>query len=345
MKFPPLREVLRAARKPGPIEAASIEAGKLVERTLGSLGLAFQAGGAALARPVVRSPVAPWRPRPAPGNGADSGLLKRQAEGGRPYRLHIPEGFDGQALPLVVMLHGCSQTPEDFALGTGMNRAADEAKCFVAYPEQIMAANASRCWNWFNSADQARDQGEPVLIAAITREVMRHYPIDPARVYVAGLSAGGAAAAVMGALYPDLYAAIGVHSGLPFGAAHNATSAFAAMRDGVAATAPAPRVPTIIFHGDHDTTVNPRNADSVAAQFAAGVDLARHDSAGQAPGGRSWRKTVLTDAAGQDVLEQWTVLGLGHAWSGGSKAGSYTDPTGPDASREMLRFFLRHRQP
>jgi poly(3-hydroxybutyrate) depolymerase len=208
----------------------------------------------------------------------------------------------------------------------------------------------SKCWNWFSAGDQQRDRGEPSLIAGITREVMRQYAIDPRRVYVAGLSAGAAAAAIMGAAYPDLYAAIGVHSGLACGSASDLPSAFAAMRQGngrtrrpVAGEGKAGHiVPAIVFHGDRDNIVHPRNGNDVIAQSAPGTPLETRVEAGSVPGGRSYSRTLHADTTGETVLEQWVIHGAGHAWAGGSPAGSYTDPRGPDATREMLRFFLEH---
>lgn len=267
--------------------------------------------------------------------------------GSRMYKLYIPSGYTGQPVPLVVMLHGCTQSPDDFAAGTQMNELAEEQTFLVAYPAQAQSANVSKCWNWFNAADQQRDRGEPSLIAGITCQIMHDFSVKPGRVYVAGLSAGGAAAAIMGSAYPDLFAAVGVHSGLACGAALDMPSAFAAMRQGGAPhlrEAEQP-VPTIVFHGDRDTTVSPINGDQVIAQSKAGSDLQTTVSRGQAPGGISYTRTVASDDSGHPMLEHWVLHGAGHAWSGGSPSGSYTEPKGPDASREMMRFFLEHPKP
>ncbi|MFC4169402.1 extracellular catalytic domain type 1 short-chain-length polyhydroxyalkanoate depolymerase [Teichococcus aestuarii] len=271
--------------------------------------------------------------------------------GSRAYKLYIPSTRRSGPVPLVVMLHGCTQSPDDFAAGTRMNLLAEEHGVLILYPAQPSSANAQKCWNWFSPGDQQRDQGEPSLIAGMTRQVMREHAADPRRVYVAGLSAGGAAAAIMGQSYPDLYAAVGVHSGLACGAARDLTSALAAMRQGAAGTplrtGDAARViPTIVFHADRDTTVHPRNGDQVIAQSAAAAPsgLRTETQRGQVADGHAYSRTLHADAAGQTVLEQWLIHGGGHAWSGGSPAGSYTDPRGPDASREMLRFFLEHAQ-
>jgi poly(hydroxyalkanoate) depolymerase family esterase len=264
--------------------------------------------------------------------------------GTRAYRLYVPANRAGGPLPLVVMLHGCTQSPEDFAAGTRMNLVAEELGCLVAYPAQPSSANANKCWNWFSPDDQGRDRGEPSLIAGITRQILRDHPVDPDRVYVAGLSAGGAAAAIMGAAYPDLYAAVGVHSGLPHGAARDLPSAFAAMRQGAAGGRSPGTVPVIVFHGDRDTTVNPVNGDAVLAQTVASAPgLRRTVRRGQVPGGHAYTLTVHADPSGRAQCEHWAVHGAGHAWMGGSPSGSYTDPRGPDATREMLRFFLEHR--
>jgi poly(hydroxyalkanoate) depolymerase family esterase len=273
--------------------------------------------------------------------------------GSRDYRLYVPTGYRGTPIPLIVMLHGCKQSPEDFAAGTGMNAHAEQRTCFVAYPGQTPAANSSQCWNWFDPRHQQRGRGEASLIAGITGEMLRNFSVDARRVYVAGLSAGGAAAAIIAATYPDLYAAVGVHSGLAGGAAHDVASAFAAMRQGTGAaeTTSTPRrpdmpraiVPTIVFHGDRDKIVHPRNAERVLVQFGGGTQLRREVQHGQVPGGHAYTRTLYyADASGQAMLEAWTVHGASHAWSGGNPRGSYTDPQGPDAAKEMLRFFLDH---
>jgi len=268
------------------------------------------------------------------------------AHGRCAYKLYVPSGYDGRPVPLVVMLHGCTQSPDDFAAGTGMNALAEEQGFLVAYPAQTRSANASRCWNWFEGGHQRRDEGEPALIAGVTRQILGAYSVDAGRVYIAGLSAGGAAAAIMGQAYPDLYAAIGVHSGLACGAAKDMPSAFAAMSQGAGKPArrnAAAPLPTIVFHGDADHTVSPVNGDQVIAQSKGGVPLRTTVTTGASTGGVTYRRIVHADDQGVPQLEQWDLHGAGHAWSGGSSAGSYTDPAGPDASREMLRFFLQHR--
>jgi poly(hydroxyalkanoate) depolymerase family esterase len=267
--------------------------------------------------------------------------------GSRAYKLFIPSRYQGQPVPLVVMLHGCTQSPDDFAAGTRMNFIANEQTCLVVYPAQCGKANQAKCWNWFRTADQQRGGGEPSLIAGITRQVMRDYSVDPKRVYVAGLSAGAAAAAVLGMTYNDLYAAVGVHSGLAYGAAIDLPSAFVAMRQGGAGDdllVPGDRlpVPTIVFHGDRDTTVHPSNGDQVLEQSIKTASTQKRVHRGRAAGGHAYTRTILADANGRGIFEHWSIHGAGHAWSGGSPAGSYTDPQGPDATREMLRFFLEH---
>ncbi len=273
--------------------------------------------------------------------------------GKRTYKLYIPSGFTGQPLPLLIMLHGCTQSAVDFARGTRMNILAEKELCFVAYPEQGQSANNSKCWNWYLSNNQQRGSGEPSLIAGITRQIMGNYPVDASRVYVAGLSSGGAMAAIMAATYPDLYAAVGVHSGIAYGAAQDLPSALKTMQQGATRQARPLRQapPIIIFHGDRDTTVSPLNADRTLAQWlqAAPEGNSSRKSpvreavvSGQVAGGRAYTRGIYTDAAGRILAEKWLIRQSGHAWSGGSSGGSYTDPQGPDASGEMLRFFAEH---
>jgi poly(hydroxyalkanoate) depolymerase family esterase len=268
------------------------------------------------------------------------------AVGSRSYKLYIPGRQDDEPNPLIVMLHGCTQSADDFAAGTRMNFAAEVRGCFVVYPEQPQAANASKCWNWFRSADQDRDQGEPALIAGITRQIMKEHNIDPRRVYVAGLSAGGAAAAIMGETYPDLYAAVGVHSGLACGSARDLPSAFAAMsgkpsiKSTGAARASARLMPTIVFHGDMDKTVHPCNGAKVIARANADNPFCGTTVRKNSTSGGGYSHSVQRHAEGPSVLELWELHGAGHAWSGGNPAGSYTSQDGPNATEEMLRFFL-----
>ena len=242
------------------------------------------------------------------------------------------------------MLHGCLQDPDDFALGTRMNAVAEEQRFFVLYPQQSEAANQTRCWNWFNAAHQRRDQGEPSIIAGMTREVIRSHNIDARRVYIAGMSAGGAMAAIMAATYSDLYAAVGIHSGMPYGAAQNFLGAIKAMKDGAAVgeRLPSKSIPLIVFHGDQDIMVNSRNGEQLVAQWLGGpAPQSRDISTRQASegNGRAFTRTIYRDGAGQVAAENWLVHDAGHAWSGGGLAGSFADPCGPDASREMVRFF------
>ena len=286
--------------------------------------------------------------------------------GTRCYKLFIPSAYRGQPLPLVVMLHGCTQTPDDFATGTRMNILAEERACFIVYPAQPRTANVSLCWNWFKAGNQRRDQGEPAIIAGLVRELLVTYGLDHERVYVGGLSAGGAMAVILGRTYPELFAAVGVHSGLPYAAAHDLPSGFAAMRRGGAsdpgvAPSETPQawrggIPTIVFHGDLDTTVHPCNGEKVVSQSAGASSFNADDSSSAAaatrercasgtPGGHSYTRRIFKDGNGKIVVEYWLVHGAGHAWFGGDPRGSYTDSKGPDASSEMIRFFLERTRP
>jgi poly(hydroxyalkanoate) depolymerase family esterase len=260
--------------------------------------------------------------------------------GARDYRLYIPSNRGWGRRPLIVMLHGCKQDPVDFAIGTRMNEIAEQHGMFVLYPAQPNRANPMSCWNWFNPADQVRDSGEPAILSGMTRELISQHPIDPEKVFVAGLSAGGAMAAVLGATYPDVFAAVGVHSGLPYKAASDAVSAFAAMRGETSAArknGAVARMRTIVFHGDADQTVHPSNAARIITSQAHPSDLVDEL---QSAGRQSFSRKITRDANGKIWNEQWLVHGARHGWSGGSSEGSFTEAGGPDASREMVRFFL-----
>ena len=276
------------------------------------------------------------------------------------YRLFVPpSAANGKPMPLVLMLHGCTQNPDDFATGTGMNQAAAEAGALVVYPAQLRNANPNACWNWFTPEHQQRGGGEPDLLVEMVRDVMARHPVDPQRIYVTGLSAGGAMASLLGREYPELFAAVGVHSGLQAGAANNMMGALSAMKSGakglpkVAAAAKPGDVPAlIVFHGDADATVSPRNGEQLvesAVQQLGGDSVKSETLQGQSPAGQAYTRTLFHVPAAQskgdanDVrIEQWTLHGAGHAWSGGAANGSHTDPRGVSATQEMLRFFLEH---
>ena len=273
----------------------------------------------------------------------------------RGYKLYVPPERSARALPLVVMLHGCTQDPDDFATGTCMNERAREQGFFVLYPAQSQSANPTRCWNWFKHNHQRRDSGEPAILASMTQAVIKRFDIDESRVFIAGLSAGGAMATIVAGAYPEIFAAVGVHSGLPRGAASNAPEALAVMKSGVAGPGVHSRashfgsaaeekvplaliVPTIVFHGGQDRTVHPRNGEQVIAAVLGSAQV-EHGVSAQ---GRRYTRSIHPGDRGNSPAEHWLVHGAGHAWSGGHAEGSYTDATGPDATREMLRFFFAH---
>ena len=259
--------------------------------------------------------------------------------GSRALRLYVPAS---EVRGLVVMLHGCTQTPEDFAVGTGMNAMAERHGLLVAYPGQTAVHNANGCWNWFRPGDQARDRGEPAILGEMARALAAEFAVPEGGVFIAGLSAGGAMAAVVGDAYPEIFAAVGVHSGLAPGLASDVPSAFAAMRGAPAqATGARRRSPEqrlIVFQGGADPTVHRGNAERLLAWAAPGPveDAPPYRQSGRRPVNR----TVGFGPDGRPTVELWMIEGAGHAWAGGDPAGSYTDPNGPDASAEMVRFFL-----
>ncbi len=323
---------------------------------LGILGLAFAAVAALSLLGVPLARAAEWT---AEGSFTND-------FGTRDYAVYVPSTYTGTPVPLVVMLHGCSESVEDFDADTGMTRFAERDGFVVVYPRQLPVASVSTCWNWFLPRHQQRGAGEPSFLAGITRQVMGDYAIDPGRVYIAGMSAGGAMASVMAATYPDLYAAVGIHSGLEYAAARDGLEALRV----TVAGGPAPEraaalaiaaggshariVPAIVFHGDADQTVDVVNGDQALRQWLLADDLADDGalngslapdaisvSERRLPAGRSYTRTVFADG----LLERWIVHGMGHLWSGGPSAGPYADPRGPSASEEMLRFFWQHPRP
>ncbi|MES2481427.1 MAG: PHB depolymerase family esterase [Pseudomonadota bacterium] len=330
-----------------------LRSGRLVDATL-ALQKSFLKGVLGAVPRLVRPPRARRKPRtgaPLAVQGFEAATFTFQDQAWR-YRLYEPPGRDQDALvPLVVMLHGCKQDAEDFARGTGMNDVAAREGFLVLYPEQRRKSNGMGCWNWFEPAHQSRESGEPAMLAALVRDVTERRGVDPRRVYVTGLSAGGAMAALLGELFPDVFAAVGVHSGLAPRAAHDVRSAFSRMRNGPEHTPDdAVPVPTIVFHGEGDDTVVMAHADAILeSQLAAHGEVTLRSVATQEPGAadhppRPAHRVRWLDPRGRARLESWTVASGPHAWSGGNGAGSYTDPHGPSASEAMARFFLAHER-
>lgn len=277
-------------------------------------------------------------------------LTQPKGPGCRSFKLYVPSCFVGQPLPLIVMLHGCKQNPDDFATGTRMNALAEREGFFVAYPAQTVRDNGANCWNWFDLAQQVRGGAEPASLVDMVERIRRDYNVDGSRIFVAGLSAGAAMAVILGAAYPETFAAVAAHSGLPLGAARDVASAFAAMKGG-GASGPhpiaGPAIPTLVFHGKADTTVALDNGMSitqaaVASYRAANIALVERAELVQTePHSKETTVTRYLDSAGRVQVEQWLVTGAGHAWFGGDSRGSYTDPTGPDATAMIVDFFWK----
>ncbi|PIV73379.1 MAG: esterase [Rhodobacteraceae bacterium CG17_big_fil_post_rev_8_21_14_2_50_65_11] len=314
-------------------------------------GKVMRKAGAAIRRlgsiplPGTRADAAQQAPR-IPAEARYLTRKHRSAAGSRGYRLYLPASRPARPRGLILMLHGCDQTPDDFAIGTHMNALAEKHGLALAYPAQTRRQNRGACWNWFKPRNQVRGTGEPAILAALTRKLMREFGLGRDHVFVAGLSAGGAMATILADLYPDVFAAAGVHSGLARGAAWNTLSAMSAMRKGGApkglvALLPhqAGSVRRIIFQGESDRTVHPLNAGYlVAAEM--GEDVAPTKVGKGTVRGRDYSRSLFTSPEGKVLVELWMIEGTGHAWSGGRAGGAYTDTKGPDASAQMVRFFL-----
>lgn len=338
----------------GRLRDAPSSANDLVMRTLARHGLVPGQAADAAAAASLQDMMARLRPATAEGR-APSPALPEGARflddqftcdaGARRYRTYLPaSAAHGCATGMIVMLHGCTQTPEDFAAGTGMNDLAEVHGFIVVYPHQSRGENAQSCWNWFQRGDQRRDRGEPAILAGLARKLAAEHGVPEGRIFVAGLSAGAAMAVILGETYPDVFSGVGAHSGLPAGSAKDVPSAFAAMAGNGTVSAPqkgAAAVRTIILHGTADTTVHPSNGEQIARRaldLGPGQTIQTQER-GQAEG-RAYVRKLTADGDGPALVEQWVIEGLGHAWSGGSARGSYTDAQGPDASSAMVRFFF-----
>lgn len=333
-QFNSMSEATRLTR-----EGRLAEATALIQRTLND-------GSASVPLPTISMPTMPTIPMPTMPSGTGpasharphgmSHHVYRGAAGERSYLLHVPTTLPAGPVPLVLMLHGGTQDAAGFAAATGMNDLADQHGFVVAYPEQSTAANAMRYWNWFSPADQRRGSGEAAILAGMVAEVAGQHPIDPEQVFVAGFSAGAAMAAVLADQYPDVFAGVGIHSGLASGSATDMMSAFAAMRRAPASRPARRPVRAIIFHGAADPTVDVSNAQALAEQFAAsGGEVTRTEGRD-----RKAFTRITIGALQQADCEVWIVQGAGHVWCGGHAGESYADPQAPNASAEMVRFFL-----
>lgn len=296
-----------------------------------------------------------------------NGTAKSSA-GAIDYKLWVPTLYrKDKPAPLVLMLHGCMQNAEELAALSGMNELADKENFLVVYPQQTASANPLRCWNWFDPKNQERDVGEPSLIAAAVRDVRVSHSVDAKRIYVVGISAGGAMAAVMATAYSESFAAIGVIAGPEYKAATSVEGGLAAMKvggpdpnqQGLAAyqaiqkgATTKKRVPLINFQGSKDPYVNPVNSDQLIAQWAQTNDLlddgkdndsvtakSSTETKGAVPNGYSYTKYSYRDTKGRLLMERWIVEGLGHAWPGSTATNRFADAKGPDATAEIWRFF------
>ncbi|MEO7019722.1 MAG: PHB depolymerase family esterase [Ktedonobacteraceae bacterium] len=312
------------------------------------------------------------RPTHASSSGTFQQFTFNGSAGSRPYFVYTPVNYQpGTVVPLIVVLHGCTQTPADIAAGTQMDALADQKQFIVVYPQQTSANNSQSCWNWFLTADQARGSGEPAIIAGIVQTVEQttsQWAIDANRIYVTGMSAGAAMSVIMGATYPDVFAAMGAESGLEYQAAIDQNSANSSLSQGGpnptqqgqaafnAMGSVARVVPTIVFHGSSDFIVAPLNGDQIVQQWMQTDHLASNNTYnasfnsptstthGQVPGssGRAYTTLTWNDSNGNEIQEYWKITGMGHAWSGGSSSGSFTDPNGPSATNAMYTFFINH---
>jgi poly(hydroxyalkanoate) depolymerase family esterase len=293
-----------------------------------------------------------------------TGLFGYVSRRGLAYRLYLPTGSARRdSLPLVVMLHGCRQNPLSFANGTRMNALAEKYRCAVLYPEQNKQSNPLCCWNWFRSSELT-GHGEAALLAGLIVRVTERRPIDRRRVYVVGMSAGGAMACLLAIRYSRLFAACAIHSGVVYGAASSAMQALGVMRSGPSpssmehawqlvreASESAIVVPTLVIHGDGDMTVNPVNADRIIEQLRARAALIEPDSGGLSEsderridsGDRAYRQRDYT-LQGRLVFRQILIEGLGHAWSGGDARHEFNDAPRPDASRLILDYLMQFQQ-